>query len=136
MRYLMAVILVVVAGWFAYDGYKGWPAENQQIEELSNRKATKPETLSSDELTLAQKQPHSPTDILWQKRLSRAQRTLDSYLETTRYPFTSRPIGSGFTVRHDSSRPEGDRVTDLRIGETPIDPAKTYAVAVSTRGCT
>ncbi|MCC6552723.1 MAG: hypothetical protein IT372_06830 [Polyangiaceae bacterium] len=30
---------------------------------------------------------------LWEKRLARAQRTLDSYLESTRYPPESRPIG-------------------------------------------
>jgi hypothetical protein len=70
MRYLMAVILVVVAGWFAYDGYKGWPAENQQIDELVKRKLTKPDSLSGDELTLSQKQKHSNTDIAWQKRLA------------------------------------------------------------------
>jgi hypothetical protein len=70
MRYLMAVILVVVAGWFAYDGYKGWPAENEQIDALAKRHQAHDPTLTNDELTLAQKQKHSDTDIAWQKRLA------------------------------------------------------------------
>jgi hypothetical protein len=70
MRYLMAVILVAVAGWFAYDGYKGWPAENEQIDALAKRHKAHDPTLTNDELTLAQKQKHSDTDIAWQKRLA------------------------------------------------------------------
>ena len=33
-RYLMAVLLIGMAGWFAYDGWVKWPEGNRKIDEL------------------------------------------------------------------------------------------------------
>jgi len=38
---------------------------------------------------------------------------------------------AGFTYAVDIKRPEGDRVSDMRLGGKPIDPAKPYRVVVN-----
>src|ERR1700729_769481 len=38
-RYLMTLLLIAGGVWFAYDGWKGWPLENQQIADLSHQLA-------------------------------------------------------------------------------------------------
>lgn len=38
---------------------------------------------------------------------------------------------SGMTVRYDPSRPAGSRVVDVTVGGAPLDPAKTYTIAMS-----
>jgi hypothetical protein len=40
----------------------------------------------------APEDPSADPEELWERRLERAQRTLDNYLLTTRYPFNSRPL--------------------------------------------
>lgn len=75
-RYIMVVLLFVMAGWFGYDGYKGWPAENKRIaamsQDLEKAKRTGDKT-EIDRLTkegTALKTPHSDTDIFIQKALA------------------------------------------------------------------
>src|SRR5947209_1590167 len=36
-RYIMVVLLLAMGGWFGYDGFKGWPAENERINEVSKK---------------------------------------------------------------------------------------------------
>jgi hypothetical protein len=36
-RYIMVVVLIGMGPWFAYDGWKGWPAENQKIADLNHQ---------------------------------------------------------------------------------------------------
>ena len=36
-RFVMVAILVGMGPWFAYDGWKGWPAENQKIADLGRQ---------------------------------------------------------------------------------------------------
>ena len=40
------------------------------------------------------------------------------------------PQVSGLTMRVDASRPSGDRVRDARVNGQPLDPSKTYKVAL------
>jgi hypothetical protein len=75
-RYLMTLLLVAGGVWFAYDGWKGWPAENQQIADLSHQmvEAEKAgnhdlyESINGNSLT--HKTPHTDLDIRWQKNLA------------------------------------------------------------------
>jgi hypothetical protein len=75
-RYLMTLLLVAGGIWFAYDGWKGWPSENQQIHDLNRQmdEADKAgnhdlyESIKSNDLT--RKTPHTDLDIRWQKILA------------------------------------------------------------------
>jgi hypothetical protein len=75
-RYVMVVLLVAMGGWFAYDGFIGWPAENRQIQELNDKMeaakrigdAKTAEELNANKLTHTKM--HSDTDILIQKLLA------------------------------------------------------------------
>src|SRR5438105_10189665 len=65
MRYIMVLVLIGAAGWFAYDGYKGWPAENATIAELNRELNTTKDPARIDELKrndLIRKPPHTSTD--------------------------------------------------------------------------
>ena len=75
-RYIMVVLLLGMGGWFGYDGFKGWPAENTTImgliTQLDSAKIAndrdKQESLSKNPLT--HKAIHSDMDILIQKLLA------------------------------------------------------------------
>src|SRR5262245_35644014 len=41
------------------------------------------------------------------------------------------PQVSGLTIVADASRPPGDRVVSIKVGDAPLDPAKTYSVAIN-----
>jgi len=41
------------------------------------------------------------------------------------------PQISGLTVEADASRPPGDRVLSIKVGDAPLDPAKVYSVATN-----
>lgn len=57
-RYVMAVACLLLAGWFAYDGWVKWPAENQRYQEMLDRRE-KPDV-----------KEHSELDLKWQKGLA------------------------------------------------------------------
>jgi 2',3'-cyclic-nucleotide 2'-phosphodiesterase (5'-nucleotidase family) len=40
------------------------------------------------------------------------------------------PQVSGLTMTVDAEKPAGDRVTDVRVGGQPLDPSRTYTVAI------
>src|SRR5258706_11992212 len=75
-RYVMVVLLVAMGGWFAYDGFIGWPAENQKIKELNKElemakkegNTKKFEEVNANKLTHAT--VHSDSDIFLQKLLT------------------------------------------------------------------
>ena len=75
-RYLMVVLLVAMGVWFAYDGFKGWPAENAKIQSLSaeldkaNHAGLKEKVRELDANPLAHKPPHSSKDLFFQKMLA------------------------------------------------------------------
>jgi hypothetical protein len=77
-RYLMVVLLLGTAGWFAYDGFKGWPQENAKIARLNKEldaakrmhDAEAEKRLNDDPMT--HNKPHSDTDIRFQKILAGA----------------------------------------------------------------
>src|SRR4051812_41447527 len=54
-RYLMVLLCLALAGWFAYDGWVGWPRENAQALRQGFEKG-----------------PHSDFDILLQRVLAAA----------------------------------------------------------------
>ena len=39
-RYIIAALIVVIAVWFGYDGWKRWPTQNEQIEAVNMEVAT------------------------------------------------------------------------------------------------
>jgi 5'-nucleotidase / UDP-sugar diphosphatase len=41
------------------------------------------------------------------------------------------PQVSGLTIEADVSRPPGSRVTSVKVGDAPLDPAKTYSLAAN-----
>lgn len=47
-------------------------------------------------------------------------------------PFLRLGTSKGFTFTEDSSRPEGDRITGMRLDGVAIDPAATYTVAANS----
>jgi hypothetical protein len=75
-RYTMFVLLLAAAAWFAYDGWKGWPAENGRHDR--NAKALEEARKAGDEKRMDElnkdpvtnTKPHSDSDILLQKRLA------------------------------------------------------------------
>lgn len=79
LKRLVIVIMLIGSGlWFAYDGYIGWPRENQRIIDLKKeqeaaRKANddaKVIHLSTEIKNVNSGNPHSDTDLTWQKRLA------------------------------------------------------------------
>jgi 5'-nucleotidase len=40
-------------------------------------------------------------------------------------------VSAGFTYSYDSTRPGGERISDMRLNGTPIDPAATYRVTMN-----
>jgi hypothetical protein len=36
-RYVMMIVLILAGGWFAYDGWIGWPKINRQIADLTQQ---------------------------------------------------------------------------------------------------
>ena len=75
-RYIMVVLLLAMGGWFGYDGFVGWPTENQQIVKLNaDMEAAKKEgdLKKFEEINankLAHATLHSETDIVIQKLLA------------------------------------------------------------------
>ncbi len=75
-RYVMVVLLIGMGGWFAYDGFIAWPAENQKIKELNKElemakkegNTKKFEEVNANKLTHAT--VHSDSDIFLQKLLT------------------------------------------------------------------
>ena len=41
------------------------------------------------------------------------------------------PQVSGLVVEADVSRPPGSRVTSVKVGDAPLDPARTYSLATN-----
>ncbi len=75
-RYIMALLLLGMGGWFGYDGFKGWPAENVTIVDL-NRQLDAAKLIhdseTADKINLnpvTHKALHSDTDLLIQKALA------------------------------------------------------------------
>lgn len=73
MRYIMTAALFVFAAFFAYDGFKAWPARNAAIEETNT--AFDAATTDEAKASLANRQrelgsPKSDTDIALQKVLA------------------------------------------------------------------
>jgi 5'-nucleotidase len=60
---------------------------------------------------------------------------LKAVLEQQVFPPTSPArilqISAGFSYTYDTTRPAGDRVLDMRLNGTPIDPAATYRVTTN-----
>lgn len=75
-RYIMVALLLGMGGWFGYDGFKGWPAENARIIDLNKQldaakianDRDKQERLGKNPLT--HKAIHSDMDVLIQKLLA------------------------------------------------------------------
>jgi hypothetical protein len=79
LKRLVIVIMLVGSGlWFAYDGYIGWPRENQRLAELKKeqeaaRKAnddSKVIQLATQIKNIHEGTPHSDTDLMMQKLLA------------------------------------------------------------------
>jgi len=79
LKRLVIVVMLVGSGlWFAYDGYIGWPRENQRLAELkkeqeSARKAnddSKVIQLATQIKNVHEGTPHSDTDLMMQKLLA------------------------------------------------------------------
>jgi 5'-nucleotidase len=60
-------------------------------------------------------------DVLEQQWAGYAGQTTTKFLQ----------VSAGFTYSYDTSRPLGQRVSDLALNGTPIDPAATYRVAMN-----
>ena len=74
-RGIIVLMLVGMGLWFAYDGFYGWPKENQRIDELTNqvndaRKVGKDSEVHRLEAELGKLKKHSDTDINMQKVLA------------------------------------------------------------------
>jgi len=79
-RYIMAILLIAGGAWFGYDGFVGYPRENQQLREINSQLAEAQKNQDSGrirELSEQQKKfkrhsgelAHSEMDILIQKVL-------------------------------------------------------------------
>ena len=72
---IVAVVLIGVGGWFAYDGWIKWPNQNRRIEQIQRDKddaQAKNDTAKVEELAkqLGSLKKHTDTDILIQKLLA------------------------------------------------------------------
>jgi hypothetical protein len=70
--YGIGVFLLLFSVWFFYDGFRGWPQENQRGEELMRQKAVAEESNQPDKVAevaaqLAQLKRHTAIDIQIQK---------------------------------------------------------------------
>ena len=79
LKRLVIVIMLVGSGlWFAYDGYIGWPGENQRIADLKKQQEAARQAnddskvihLSTQIKNINSGNVHSETDLTWQKRLA------------------------------------------------------------------
>jgi hypothetical protein len=79
LKRLVIVIMLVGSGlWFAYDGFIGWPRENQRIADLKKeqeaartaRDDAKVVHLATEIKNVNSGNPHSDTDLLMQKLLA------------------------------------------------------------------
>lgn len=79
-RYIMAILLIAGGAWFGYDGFVGYPRENQQLRQINEQLAEAQKSQDSErirELSEQQKKfkrhsgelAHSDMDILIQKVL-------------------------------------------------------------------
>ncbi len=73
-RYIMVVILAGTGAWFGYDGFFGWPNENQrvadtkrQIKEAQN--ANNEKRIKELDFELTKLKEHTDTDLMFQKVL-------------------------------------------------------------------
>jgi hypothetical protein len=70
-RYILTLILFIMAGWFAYDGWKAWPAANAKAAELETRIS---QTNEKDRLPLQEERrgikTHTELDLLAQRALA------------------------------------------------------------------
>ena len=125
-RLAAIAILLLGALLFLYSRRAGAPRAPSEADLVNGPSALgagpprpAPGAPSSAEQPAAERAP----DALWEERLARAQRTLDTYLASTRYPPTSRPISeqpdrvrphfvSGETIR---PRRRDDKLTDARV---------------------
>lgn len=77
-RYIMVLAMFAMAGWFAYDGWVKWPADNQEIrtveEALKNEQSQpQPDPVRIKQLSDRQKElgaPHTDLGIFLQKLLA------------------------------------------------------------------
>ena len=72
---IVAIAMIAAGGWFAYDGWKKWPAENARIAQVQKEKdaassagdTARVEVLAKELQDLS---PHSDMDLLFQKVLA------------------------------------------------------------------
>ncbi|MGB7157462.1 MAG: hypothetical protein WBD40_05315 [Tepidisphaeraceae bacterium] len=74
-RYIMAVLLVGMAGWFAYDGWVKWPEGNRKIVELQSQLTVAQEAKDDEKAgalsaELKNYTHHNAMGILFQKVLA------------------------------------------------------------------
>ena len=74
-RGIIVLMLVGMGAWFAYDGFYGWPKENQRVDQLTTelndaRKAGKDSEASKLDAELGKLKKHTVTDINIQKLLA------------------------------------------------------------------
>ena len=69
----MVLMLFVMAAWFGYDGYRGWPKENVEInrlqQELKEAKGDPIKEKILNDLPKIHDKPHSDSDLMFQKIL-------------------------------------------------------------------
>lgn len=72
-RYILALIIVAMAGWFAYDGWVGWPRQNEQYRalkaEIESLEKAGQDAVSQKE-RLRELKEHSDLDLLTQRALA------------------------------------------------------------------
>src|SRR5690348_5650355 len=72
-RGIIVVMLLAMGGWFGYDGFVGWPKENQRIKDIKAqiepaRKANDEKKVRELEVELGTLKEHSDLDLAWQRR--------------------------------------------------------------------
>jgi hypothetical protein len=73
-RGIIVVMLIGMGLWFGYDGFIGWPKENQLIKDTKAqiepaRKANEEAKVRELEVKLGTLKEHSELDLLWQRLL-------------------------------------------------------------------
>ena len=75
-RYIMAALLVAGGLWFAYDGYKAWPAHNAHVADIERQIADAQQAGDEDKATALKvelsklRKPYSGNDIFLQRLLA------------------------------------------------------------------